>query len=218
MRNLFHSVVTGLIVGTLVTAPLAAAPAAPVASPIGVILQADKAQVGGGETANGASIFDGDRVSTSASGLLRVSMGASQALLPENSSADFHQSGRGVNADLNGGTIVLSTTPGETFLLHANGASIRPATAQMTIAQVTKVSANELLLTSRKGVLEVSAEDEVKSIPEGSSYRMIIQPADPASPQVAKAGRNKVIWILIIAAGVGAGIGIWRAVISPDKP
>ncbi len=204
----------------MITAPLAAAPAAPVASPIGVIFQAEKAQLDNGVAADGASIFDGDRLSTSTAGSLRVGMGASQAFLPGDSSADFHQFAGGLNADLNGGTIVLSSKPGETFLLQANGASIRPSTGQMTIAQVTRVSANELVLTSRKGVLEVSAEDEVRSIPEGSSYRMIIQPADPASPQVAHGGRsrNKIIWILVAAAVIGAGIGIGLALESPDKP
>ena len=210
----------GVVVGTLITAPLVAAPAAPVISPIGIILQAENAQVGNGGATAGASIFNGDRLSTSTLGSLRASLGASQALLSAQSSADFHQSIHGFNADLNAGTIVLSAMTGETFLLHANGAVIRPATTQMTIAQVTRVSANELLLTSRKGGLEVSAEDEVKSIPEGSSYRMIIQPEDPASQQVPHGGRNrnKIIWIIVVAAGVGAGIAIWRATISPDKP
>jgi len=217
LRNLLNSLVIGLVVGSLITAPLAAAPAAPVASPIGIILQAEKAQLSSGSAVDGASIYDGDRLSTSALGSLRASLGSSQAFLPAESSADFHQSARGFDANLNGGTIVLSTTSGQPFLLHANGASIRPGTAQMTIAQVTRVNANELLLSSRKGTLEVSAEGEVRSIPEGSSYRMIIEPADPASPQVA-AGRNKIIWVLILLGGIGAGVGIWRAVISPDKP
>ena len=84
---------------------------------------------------------------------------------------------------------------------------------------MTKVSDSELLLTSRKGVLEVAVESEIKSIPEGTSYRMMIQPPDPASPQVTKpGGRNRVVWVLIIGAAVGTTVAVVLAVMSPDKP
>ena len=221
MRKLFHIVLIGLVVTALLQVPAIAAPAGSVTLPIGVILQADRAMVGNGGAASGAAIFDGDRLQTHGSGSLQVRLGASQAYLLPSSSAVFHQAVRGFSADLIGGTVVLSAAQGETFLLQANGAEIRPGAAQPTVAQVTVVNSNELLLTSRRGVLEVSAEGEVRSLPEGSSYRMLIQPPDPQGPQGTQAsGRSNrtLMWILVGGAVAGTSIAIWRALVSADAP
>ncbi len=40
------------------------------------------------------------------------------------------------------------------------------------------VSPSELLLLARKGSLEVSMDDDVKTVPEGASFRMLILPPD----------------------------------------
>jgi hypothetical protein len=218
----------GLLVSALVQAPVMAAPAASVPAPIGVVVQSDRAFLGGEGAANGASIFDGDGLETGRAGSVSLRFGASQAYLPAASSAVFHQfsrslgqsSGQGFGADLIGGTIVLSAAEGDTFQLVADGAQIRPATSQLTIAQVTKVSDNELIVNSRRGVLEVLAESEIKSIPEGTSYRMILQPADPApaSQVTTPGGRNRVVWVLITGAVVGTTVAVVLALLSPCKP
>jgi hypothetical protein len=219
VRAWFYQMLVGLLVSALIQAPVMAAPAAGFAAPIGVVLQSDQAQMGSETAANGASVFDGDGLNTGGTGSVNLRFGASQAFLPPNSSAVFHQSLHGFGADLTGGTIVLSAAQGETFHLVADGAQIRPGTSQPTVAQVTKVSSTELLLSSRKGVLEVAVESEIKSIPEGTSYRMMIQPPDPADPQVTRAGgRNRVVWVLIFGAAVGTTVAVVLALLSPCKP
>jgi len=104
---------------------------------------------------------------------------------------------------------------------------IRPASSGVTVAQVTKVNENQLLLTSTRGPLEISMGDEVKTIDAGTSYRMEISSADtagPATPPQRRGGgplhtaSNHFVLIAIVLVGVAAGVGIWRALVSPDHP
>lgn len=221
MRTIVKFSLLGILAAGLMQALAFAAPAAAPLAPLGVVTQADHAAVGNGPAANGATIFDGDHLRTDASGSLRVRFGASQAYLTPQSSAVVHQSADGFAADLTRGTIVLSSTRGEAFQILANGASIRPGSAEPTVAQVTLVNPNELVLSSRKGALEVSAEGEVRTIPEGTSYRMVMEPAaqgPQGGPRPAGRSKKKVVFLLLTAAAVGTGVGVWRAVESPSAP
>ncbi len=220
MRKLFHLFLIGIVATPLLQVPAIAGTGGSVASPIGVILQAEHAVVGGDWAVNGASIFDGDRLQTNASGSLRVRLGASQVYLLPWSTAVFHQLGHGFKANLTGGTVLISAAKDGTFLLLANGVEIRPGTTQPTVAQVTVVSPNELLLTNRRGVLKVSAKDEVRALPEGSSYRLLFEPPESQGPQgVQPSGqmRRALIWILAAGGIAATGITIWRLAVSEDK-
>jgi len=206
-----------LIVG-LIPVPAMAAPAT---ASMGVVLHADRAKVGNSQAVSGATVFDGDRLETDPAGQLRVRIGTSQAHLFPRSSAIVRQSAGGFAADLTTGSVVLSAADGETFSLTANGALVRPGTSQATVAEVLRVSPNELLLSSRKGTLEVTFDGEVTTLEDGKSYRMLIDPADAQGPQGSRpAGRSRrrAMYILLGAAAAGTGIGIWRAVVSPSAP
>lgn len=217
MRTRF-SVLSALVLGvTFGGASLFAAPAASVPVPTGVILQASHAMLGTDIATNGTSVFDGDRLATDNVGSLRLRFGSSQAFLTPLSSAVIHPAAQGFAADLSTGTIVVSSVLGEPFHVVADGAIVVPANGQPTVGQVTRISANELVMSSRKGVLEVAIDGETKTIPEGSSYRMIIQPPDPATPpQAAGAGRNNILWILIIGGVAVTGILLGLALLSPS--
>jgi hypothetical protein len=177
MRTLLRSLLMALLVVTLIETPAVAAPEVVAESPLGVVLQADRAMVGTGSAVNGATVFDGDQLQTDNSGMLRVRFGTAQAYLLPKSSAVVHRWTDGYAASLTSGTVVVSSAKGESFRLLADGATIQPDTSQATVAQVTLVSATELLLTSSKGVLEVSMGNEVKTVAEGTSTRMLIQPS-----------------------------------------
>ena len=191
-------------------------------APVGVVLQATHATVSAGAALSGASVFDGDALMTDNGGSLQVRFGGSQAYLMPHSSAVVHESGvNGFGATLMGGTVILSSAKNETFQLIADGATIRPATSAATVGQVTMISPTELVLTSQKGAIEASLDGEVKTLQEGNSVRMVIQPADPAGsggPQTRRAGRNHFLWIALALVGVGVGIALWQALVSPDKP
>ena len=223
MRILARSLLVALLIVTLVESPVMAAPTPAVSTPLGVILQSQGAHVGSDSAVRGTTIFDGDRLEiTSESGLLQVGFGLSQAYFIGKSVAVVHQSAPGFATDLTSGTVVLSSGPNEKFHVFADGATIQPSTQQATVAQVTWVSANELILASRKGALEVSMGDEVKTIAEGASYRMLVIPAarepEPgAPPQTPRAGKNKFILIVITAAVVATVLGLVLVFETPTK-
>lgn len=223
MRSFISMCLAVLLILGLIPLP---AKAAPVAAPMGVVLHADRAMVGTSKAINGATVFQGDRLATEAEGQLRVRFGASQAHLFPGSSAVVSQSAGGFNAQLTRGSVSLSSANGESFSLTANGAVVRPGASQATVAQVTLVSPSELLLSSKKGALEVTFNGEVTTLAEGNSYRMLLDSADAQVSQGSRpAGRSRrrAIFILMGAAAAATGIALVisqnsSSPVSPSTP
>jgi len=219
VRRLLNAVLTAILSVVLVGAPAMAAPGSAPLVPLGVVLQADKAQVGVDVTYSGATIYDGDLLETPQGSTLRVRLGTGQLFLRQNTAAQVHNLPNGFSADLNAGSVVVSSAEGQTFQLLADGAIIRPSNSQPTSAQISKISANELVLTGNRGTLLVTLGDEVKTVEAGSSYRMKIETDDSGpSPQgqPRRAGRNRFLWILIPTVAVATGIIAWRVMMSPS--
>jgi hypothetical protein len=224
VRTLILSSLVVILSAALIGIPAGATTVNPASAPLGVILQADRARAGADITSGGATIYEGDRLETQDDGTLRARLGASQMYLRPSTLTEVHGLSNGFSASLVRGTVVVSCPEGQTFQLLADGATIRPAGAQATVAQVTLVSANELLLTSNRGAIEVSMGSEVKTIEAGSSYRMEVQPEDPGpgaqgtGSGTTPTGRSRRLVFFLIIGGVAAatGIGTWRALISPS--
>lgn len=222
MRNLFTAVLVAIFSVALVGAPIMAAPASSPSVPLGVVVAADNPNVGAGVSTTGVTIYDGDRLETPANSSLRVRLGSGQMVLRQNTVALVHAFPNGFSADLNNGTVVVSSPEGKTFQLIADGATIRPANAQATSGQISMISPTELVLTGTRGTLEVTMGDEVKTVEAGSSYRLEVESEDAGSnpsPQGPHpAARNHFIWILIPVIAAATGIVIWRALVSPTAP
>ncbi len=88
----------------------------------------------------------------------------------------------------------------------------------------------ELIVKSTRGSLTIAVEDDVREIPEGSAYRVVLDPspAEPQGPRGAgtkgyggppiKAARSRFVWY---AVGVAGLITVWtvhEALESPDRP
>jgi hypothetical protein len=168
----------------------------------------------------GATIYDGDLLQTGSGGALRAQLGGPQMYLRQSTSALVHSLPNGFTAELGAGTIVVSSSQGQTFQLLADGVTIRPAAEQSTIAQITKVNGNELLLTSTHGALKITLDDEVKTIEEGSSYRMKVAADEsgqqPQGPYHTGRRRRRLLFFLIGGSAVATGVLTWRALMSPD--
>ena len=220
MRTLLKSGLAIVLAVALVGMPVMAAPANPASAPLGVVLQADRAQVGAGIMYSGATIYEGDRLETVADGMLHARLGGPRIYLRPNTAAEVHSLSNGFSASLMHGTVVVSSAKGQDFRLLADGATIRPVGAQETVAQVSWVNAKELLLTSNRGAIEVSMGDEVKTVEAGNSYRMEVETADPAPPQNTPyhTARNRFVLIAIIAVSAATIIGVTLALISPCAP
>src|SRR5579864_2602598 len=206
----------------LLEAPVMAAPPGTPSAPLGTVLAADNVHAGVDSTYSGATIYDGDHLVTQDIGTMRVRLGTGQMFLHQNTSTQVHAIPNGFSADLDAGTVSVSSLEGQTFQLLADGATIRPASTHPTSAQIAKISPTELILTPTCGALQITMGDEVKTVEAGGSYKMEVESED-ADPQRAgrppvAAARNHFIIIAIAALGIATGLVIWRALVSPSSP
>ena len=72
MRTLFTACLVVIVSAALVGTPAMASPASPASAPLGVVLQADNAQVGADITVGGSTVYDGDNLRTETGGTLRA--------------------------------------------------------------------------------------------------------------------------------------------------
>ncbi len=230
-RNLDHFSFSKTLVAvftslTLLITPLWAAPS----SSLGTIVYADRARVGASEASVGATVFVGDRLTTEKTGSVQVRAGAARLLLSRASSATLAQDDANASATLTFGSATFSTASSKAFALHFGPAVIRPNTDQATIGQVTVLNAKELVVRSTRGSLSIAVEDDVRVIPEGVGYRIVLDAnaPEPQGPRGAgtkgyggppiKAAKSKFIWYAI---AVTAGITAWavhEVFESPDRP
>src|SRR5712692_9611488 len=218
MRTLVRQSLAYVVSAALLAAPLWGVPAAP----LGVVTLAERAQISAVPTATGATVFDGDTLSTDTVGLLRVRAGAAQFQLFTSSAAVVTRTSTGIRATLRRGTVAWSSANAAAIEMQASEARLPPQ------AQVTLLSPTELLVTARRGALEIIVGDETQTVPEATSYRVLLSPPDPQEPQGAgtkqpgkrtkPAGRNRFYVIPLIVVGMATAVAVHEAWESPEKP
>jgi hypothetical protein len=219
------------LLALLISASLVAAPAwATPTSSFGIIVYADRALVGSGQASVGATLFSGDRLSTEPSGSVQVRASAARLLLAGASIATLAQDDVTPAATLTAGSATFSTANSQAFALHVASALIRPNSNQPTIGQVTVLNPKELLVKSTRGTLSIAVEDDVREIPEGAAYRVVLDPngADAQGPRGAgskgygsppiKAAKSRFIWFAVGVTIVITGIALPEVFESPDRP
>jgi hypothetical protein len=220
--------IAALLSLTLLLSPVWGAPS----SSLGTVVYADRAHMGAGAASVGTTVFGGDRLSTEQSGSVQVRAGAARLLLSGASSATFAQEEGSPAATLTLGSATFSTANSKAFALHVASAVIRPNTDEPTIGHVTVLNPKELVVKSTKGSLTIAVDDDVRVIPEGAAYRIVLDPTDTATPPQeargagtkgyggppVKAAKSKFIWYAI---GITAAVTIFaisEALESPDRP
>jgi hypothetical protein len=230
-RNIDRLMVTSRIIAVSVSCILLITPvwAAP-SSSLGTVVYADRAHVGAAQTSVGATVFSGDRLSTEQSGSVQVRAGAARLLLSGASIATLSQEDANPAATLTLGSATFSTANSNDFALHVATAVIRPNTNRPTIGQVTVLNPKELIVKSTRGSLSIAVEDDVREIPEGSAYRIVLDPnaADPQGPRGAgtkgyggspiKAAKSRFIWFAIAATAVVTVFAFQEVFESPTRP
>jgi hypothetical protein len=210
---------------TLLITPLYAAPA----STLGTIVYVDRAHVGAAEASVGATVFSGDKLTTDQSGSVQVRAGAARLLLSSSSAALLDQDAVSPFATLTSGSATFSTANSKAFAVHFGSAVIRPNTDLPTIGQVTVLNAKELVVKATRGSLSVAVEGDVRVIPEGTGYRIVLDPnAEPQGPRGAgskgvggppiKAAKSKFMWYAIGVTAVVTFFAVQEALESPDRP
>src|SRR5437879_1007020 len=175
--------------------PLPARPAGtPSLLPLGVVTQASGAHFRAARV-SGATIYDGDGLSTEAEGALQFRGSAAVFYLPGSSGVTLHGLPMGTQAQLQTGTVVFSTAKAIAMEILADGAFIRPLADGPTVAQVTIVGPKELQIRARRGALQFAYAGETEKIAEGASYRIVLDPPEAAPPfpqrVTTKAGRER---------------------------
>jgi len=205
------------------------------ASPLGTITSAFGAHVGAANATVGATIFGGDKLSTLQTGSLQVRTGAARLMLSGGSAATVSDTNGTPSATLQQGTAIFSTANAKAFVLRASVAEIRAETDQPTVAQVTYVNKDELIVRSTRGSMAITVDGETQTVPEGMAYRVILDPdsypttaAAPQGPQGAgakgngrpprRAGRSRFLLIAIVLTSAATGVALYEVLQSPSRP
>jgi len=207
----------------------ASAPANP--KLLGIVTQANDANLGTGPVSEGANVYDGDRLSTDEDGALTFRARSTILYLARNSRmrvTSLPNNLTGTQANLNAGTLVFTATDSATFQISADTATIRPATDTKTIGQITVIDPKTLYIYARQGAISFFYEDETELIPEGKSYKVILDPPDdtpskpgdpqPDPPQNHRHHRGFLFILLGVGAAIGSIIKKFDDVESPDHP
>ncbi|MGB7284139.1 MAG: hypothetical protein WBE13_17880 [Candidatus Acidiferrum sp.] len=198
---------------------------------LGIIAQADHANLGSAAAAEGTTVFDGDRLSTGERGSLRLLLGEAMLYLGEQSSVIVHnddsRAAKHFAAELVSGAVVLSATDATLGEIVASSARVRSVAETRGAVQVRLVAANELIVFAQRGPAEICYRGECETIPEGKSYRVLLNPSDdtpPGAPDAKKSAKdNRALLLIVVGVATAASIaatwgGGQKNVESPDKP
>ncbi len=209
------------IISILLCAALLQATAfAEVAPALGQVTQADHARLGAGALIGGATLYEGDRLTTGVTGSLRANLSTGQLFLLADSTATVRRTGKGVQALLERGAAMFSTPGPDGLQLAAFRAIVRARMTQSTIGEVTLLSANEFVVTCQRGELEVVIDDEVRIVEANHAYQVVLDQSNSPGPQGAGShkttagGKRKALalWIPLGLVAGGTAYGIYRAV------
>lgn len=216
MRSVARSCIAAVLAGVLSFPGFAA-----IEKPLGMVVQAQNAQISNAKLAIGTTVYAGDNLETDAGGAVRLRMGATQLYLLASSSATLGQRSDSPFAEVLRGTVGFSSNGIDPFELEAPQGAIRAANGQPAYGQVTIIGPQEIIVTAYHGSLVLDNEGELHTIPEGKSYRVTMDPEpatatpaamsrDDANTTPAKRKRRKLAFLLLFG-GIGAlaSYGIW---------
>jgi hypothetical protein len=192
--------------------------------PLGTVTQATSAHFNAARVTAGATIYDGDGLSTEAEGALQFRGPAALFYLPGASGVTLHGLPNGTQAQLQTGTVVFSTARAAGMEIIADEAFIRPVADAPTVAQVTIIGPKELQISARHGALQFSYAGETEKLAEGASYRILLDHPEsyppPRQGPPPKAGREgkKFKIIVIVAIAWATEWAVHEVFESPDRP
>ncbi len=161
---------------------------------LGTVIAADRAHVGEAKAEAGTTVYGGDSISTEIQGSVQLRAGKARLLLLSSSSAVVSDTEGAAAAKLLSGTATFSTGNANAFTLFACTAAIRAQTDAPTIGRVSYIGPKELLVHATRGALVVTVDTDTQIIPEGTSYRVLVDQPDEMGQGPAGAGSGKDEW------------------------
>jgi hypothetical protein len=226
-----RSSIAAILTVSMAAAPLFAAPT----SALGTVITAEKAHVGEALVSVGTTVYGGDRLSTEADGSVQLRAGAARLLLASSSVAVVNDEAGAPSAKLLRGTATFSTANAQAFTLYASRAAIRPEKNDPTIGQVIYLSDKEMIVHAKRSGLTVTVDGETQIVPEGTAYRVVLDP--PASmmqgPEGAgagsqggsnrggpplRAGRSRFLIVAVAVTGIATYFALSEAFESASRP
>jgi len=225
-----REIVATLLASVLIAAPLSAAPTV---NALGTVVAANSANVGATGAAVGTTVFAGDRLSTADAGSMQMRAGAARFQLSQNSVATVGEDNGMPVATLLRGSATFSTANAKAFSLLVATAMIKPKSDEPTIGLVSILGAKQLVVKCTRGALTLTVGDDSRVIPEGSAYRVVLDPSEEEAQQQPPpegagtkgsgrpplvAAKSKFVWYAIGAVAVLTVIAVHEALESPDRP
>ncbi|MHB8501861.1 MAG: FecR family protein [Candidatus Acidiferrales bacterium] len=223
-------VVTAFLASCLLMAPVWGAST----SALGTVVASDRASVSGTGAAVGTTVFAGDNLSTADAGSVQLRAGAARFQLSASSAATVSEESGMPRATLLRGSAIFSTASAKAFALNVSTAVIRPKSDAPTIGQVTVLGEKQLLVKCVRGALTITVGNDSRVIPEGSAYRIVLDPSaseeaqNQPPPQGAgtkgpggsplKAAKSRFVWYASGAVGIVTFLAVQEALESPDRP
>lgn len=203
--------------------------AAPRPDVLGVVTQARDADLGGGPVSPGATLYDGDRLSTEPTGALTLRSRTSMLYLSRETRVTLRAIPNNANAteaDLSAGTLRFSASQATAIDICAEGAHIRAAANAPTVGQVSIAKPKILYVSANLGALTISYQGESGVIGAGESYRVILDPDDSSAksdpgPVYKKPGRRRRALLLVLLAATAAATALattWTAPRDYESP
>ena len=206
----------------LLAASLIAAPAGSAPKPLGLILQAQKAQMGNSEALGGATLFAGDTLSTAENGSISLRVSGTQLYLLPSSSATFDGEQGWNVAALHRGSVGFSTQGKDRIVVRGSNVQVYPSTEEPTHGEVRLEGPNQLLVTNYRGALEVMVGGDVIAVPAATAYRVALEAEPQEVEGVGKeaARRAKVIGVItgLSIAAVAITLILLKNAVSPSIP
>ena len=230
MRTMARLCLVVLLVASLLDIPAFAAAAE---KPLGMVIQAQEAQLDNAKLEVGTSIYGGDTVVTDTGGGVRLKLGGSQLYLLAESVATLSQNATAVHAVVTRGTVGFSSNGADNVELEIPEGILRAADGQPAYGQVTILSAQEVVISAYRGALVLDNDGELHTIPAGKNYRVTMEweQSDQQAPAASSGGDNPIIQprkrrrrklaFYLIFAGAVAGVSyvIWDHLDqSPSSP
>jgi hypothetical protein len=247
MRNIFRSprlVLFVLFLGLFASPVFAQSQAQTPA--LGMIVKAVDASIGNASASEGASIYSGDELSTSDKGSLLLRVGPLSLELESSSGVHIYRAPYGAVVELNQGSVVY-TTPGgsQNIVIVASDVRVTPEITLPDLGRVSMDNPCEITVYSQRGKANVLVGKESRVVEESKayrvraenriSYRKYLSPDDSdyhnyhehepcAALHMAQghapiaAGQSRFLLVSAALIGAGTGVGIWKALESPDKP
>jgi hypothetical protein len=213
---------------------------------LGLVAKAQNAQVDKTTASEGSTIYSGDYLSTDNGGSLLVRVGLLSLNLESASGAHIYRTPYGAIVELDEGSVLYTTTGNnENIVVVANDVRVTPVLSVADLGRVTINDACNVTVYSQRGQANVQSGSESHFVQEGKayrvrgenavSYRQYVSPDDNdyhnyhvhracAPVEMVKGhapiapGQSHFLLVTGVLAGTATGIGVWKALESPNRP